>query len=81
MLVDAVDHLEDALGRRRWALPRRHSSGTATGGAVPDAVHDRVGLRENLRQRAVFQRLRRRTAPPDQPNAKIDGCMLIGLVS
>uniref|UniRef100_A0A0D9WPJ3 Very-long-chain 3-oxoacyl-CoA reductase n=1 Tax=Leersia perrieri TaxID=77586 RepID=A0A0D9WPJ3_9ORYZ len=29
---------------------------------VPDAVHDRLRLRENLRQRTVFQRLRRRPA-------------------
>ncbi|XP_040381205.1 very-long-chain 3-oxoacyl-CoA reductase 1-like [Oryza brachyantha] len=44
------------LGHRlQWCVAR----------AVPDAVHDRARLRENLRQRAVFQRLRRRP-PPDQ---------------
>ncbi|EEC80447.1 hypothetical protein OsI_22647 [Oryza sativa Indica Group] len=50
--------------RLQWCVSR----------AVPDAVHDRVRLRENLRQRALFQRLRRRPPPPDdQPKAKIDG--------
>uniref|UniRef100_A0A0E0LAP9 Uncharacterized protein n=1 Tax=Oryza punctata TaxID=4537 RepID=A0A0E0LAP9_ORYPU len=46
--------------RLQWCVSR----------AVPDAVHDRVRLRENLRQRAVFQRLRRRPPPPDATEGK-----------
>lgn len=51
------------LGHRlQWALCR----------AVPDRVHDALRLRENLRQRALFQRLRSARLPGAPQQTKLD---------